>query len=251
MDKLIIDTPEQTQVEFALAGIGSRFLAYAFDFLVQFIVGLGLFLAWGLTLGGVAGLWPQGWTWVTGLFLFLGFLLTVGYFAIFEAIWNGQTPGKRYLAIRVIKDSGRPISATDAIARNLMRIVDQLPGAYAAAIVSMLLSPHNKRLGDYVAGTVVVHEKSAGEMMPAGDGAKHETTPLSQPVRLLPEEVQLIETFLQRSAQLSPEVRAATAAGIANRVYTRLQLTTQEQQDAEEFLQSMLAGSRQLSRSNH
>ena len=82
-----------------------------------------------------------------------------GYFAMFEAFWNGQTPGKRWTHLRVIKDSGRPINAYDAILRNLLRIVDNLPTLYAIGIVTMLISKENKRVGDYAAGTVVVHEK--------------------------------------------------------------------------------------------
>src|SRR5277367_1415113 len=88
------------------------------------------------------------------------FVVYFGYFAIFEVLWNGQTPGKKKEGLRVIKDSGRPISPAEAIGRNLMRIVDQLPFLYALGICSVLLSRQNKRLGDFVAGTIVVHEKS-------------------------------------------------------------------------------------------
>ena len=89
-----------------------------------------------------------------------------GYFAFFEAVWRGQTPGKRYVGIRVIKESGRPIDAFEAIGRNLMRGIDGLPGFYGVGLVCMMLNQQHRRLGDFVAGTVVVHENRADEVQP-------------------------------------------------------------------------------------
>jgi len=90
----------------------------------------------------------------------------LGYFAIFEIFWKGQTPGKRLAKIRVIKESGRPINAYEAIARNSCVRSDVLPTMYGAGIVCMMLNSQNRRIGDFVAGTVVVHDqrtkKSAG-----------------------------------------------------------------------------------------
>ena len=95
------------------------------------------------------------------------FALYYGYFAAFEILWNGQTPGKRAAGIRVIKESGRPLSAAETIGRNLLRIVDQLPGFYAIGIVTSLLNAQNKRFGDFVAGSIVVRESSLSAMRPS------------------------------------------------------------------------------------
>src|ERR1700685_24494 len=89
----------------------------------------------------------------------VAFVTQFGYFAFFEIVWNGQTPGKRWTHLRVIKDSGQPIGAQDAVLRNLVRIVDALPTLYATGVIAFLTSPQNKRGGAYAAGTVVVHEK--------------------------------------------------------------------------------------------
>ena len=86
------------------------------------------------------------------------FLLYYGYFAAFEALWGGQTPGKRAVGLRVISVTGQPITTFDALLRNLLRIVDQMPGIYAVGVLSIFFTARNQRLGDLVAGTVVVQE---------------------------------------------------------------------------------------------
>ena len=117
-DKLIIETPEQTSIEFPLAGIGSRFLALAIDLLLRFAFILVL-----VGIGGILGLIglikAAGTQWVVAALIVAYFFMDVGYFAFFESVWNGQTPGKRWTHLRVIKDSGRPIGVPDAILRNL------------------------------------------------------------------------------------------------------------------------------------
>ena len=131
-DKLIIDTPEQVHLEFVLAGIGSRFMAIFLDVLIEVVLYLLLLLLTGLWIaGGVFG--PSRSVWWMALVIFVIFCINWGYYAIFEALWKGQTPGKRWAGIRVIKDSGRPINAFEAISRNLVRAVDFFPGFYGGA----------------------------------------------------------------------------------------------------------------------
>src|SRR5271163_3488960 len=170
-DKLTIETPEQTVLEFEVAGVGSRFLALAFDTLIQILLGIGLLVV--LAIAGVS-LSSEAKTgiWFLAFILLAYFVLYFGYFAIFEVLWNGQTPGKKKEGLRVIKDSGRPITPAEAVGRNLMRIVDQLPAFYAIGICSVLLSRQNKRLGDFVTGTIVVHEKSLLDAKPVWEAAQ-------------------------------------------------------------------------------
>src|ERR1019366_2225479 len=160
MDNLIIDTPEQIPLEFPLAGIGSRSLALAVDTCIQAGAGLAL-IASAYAVGARASKMPTKGAWTLAVLVLLWFLVQFGYFAVFESTWNGQTPGKRLSNLRVIQDSGRPITVYEAVARNLLRIVDSIPALYGVAIICALLSAKSKRLGDYVAGTVVVHEKPA------------------------------------------------------------------------------------------
>jgi len=157
----LIETPENVELERRLAGIGSRFIAGLLDTLIL----LGLFLILGLIL--LATAWsrlsdPQGLVEQVGaltlaILAALFFGLYWGYFVFFELRTNGQSPGKKAVRIRVVKDGGGAITFADVAIRNLLRVVDGT-GAYAIAGVSMFISRKGQRLGDLAAGTVVVHE---------------------------------------------------------------------------------------------
>jgi len=259
LDKLTIDTPEQLALDFPLAGIGSRFLALALDTLIQMAIGIVLGIALvvlTVAVGSVSSSPDSGW-WIVAIWILAYFVLQFGYFAIFESIWNGQTIGKRQMQIRVIKDDGRPITVYDAVARNLLRLVDSLPGIYGVGIVSMIFSKQNKRLGDYVAGTVVVHEKKLEGFLPATVTAAAPTAsdsaPLSTPAtsfgvaKLSAAEVKLVETFLDRRADLNDGVRRSAARQIADRVGSTLSVPHEERRSPETFLEEVLAERRSLS----
>ncbi|HEY2546130.1 MAG TPA: RDD family protein [Candidatus Acidoferrum sp.] len=243
-DKLTIETPEQTVLEFEVAGIGSRFLALAYDTLLQILVAIGLTVI--LVVAGVA--LPEAarsGIWFLAFIVIAYFVLYFGYFAIFEVLWNGQTPGKKKEGLRVIKDSGRPISPAEAIGRNLMRIVDQLPFLYAIGICSVLLSRQNKRLGDFVAGTIVVHEKSLLDAKPvwqeppaAGQVAPATTTLGAE--RLTAEEFALVEAFLNRRSSLPGDVRFTMADQIARQIRPKLSLPPGELLSAEKLLETVV-----------
>ncbi len=245
-DKLTIETPEQTPLEFPLAGIGSRFLALAIDTLIQLGAFALLFILVMMVTAFNARFWPTGWTWTLAVALLIAFVIYYGYFALFESVWNGQTPGKRRAGIRVIRESGAPITPYDSVARNLLRIVDQLPSFYAVGIISVLLSSQNKRLGDYVAGTVVVVEKQLEESAPLwlrGDQrsveAPQSETQLNIAGQLSTAELELVEAFLERRASLASEVRARMAKQIADRLAARLSVPPEERRATEAFLESL------------
>lgn len=236
-EKLTIDTPEQVPLEFTLASVGSRFLAVGIDTLLQIAGFLVLLAIWGgVTLMVSAGL-PEGLgTWVTGALLLAGFTIYYGYFALFEALWDGQTPGKRIIGLRTITVSGRPITAYDAILRNVIRVADQLPGIYAVGIVTIFLTERSQRLGDLAAGTVVVHEQpidtQAFGAAPAA-GLGHYGAG-----RLSVEEIALVETFLRRRTALA-DVRELRAREIAARIGRRL--NAERPEDDEVFLEEVAA----------
>jgi uncharacterized RDD family membrane protein YckC len=242
-DKLIIETPEQTALEFPLAGIGSRSLAVVIDTLLQ----IGAMLVLGLLAAVISymGFLPQlGKQYVYAILIFAAFLMQFGYFAFFETIWNGQTPGKRWTKLRVIMDSGRPIGAQGAILRNLMRIVDALPSLYAVGIITSLLSPQSKRLGDYVAGTVVVHEKALPGGSSAWDAPPANLLATSTSRALTAAELQLVETFLERRSSLQEEVRRSMARQIADRLSQGRHGVPEPIQDSEKFLEALAEQSR-------
>ena len=238
-DKLTIETPELIPLEFPLAGVGSRFLALAVDSLIQFVVGMaGLVL--GLLIVLPFSLSHRPTIWVAAIGILAYFLLQAGYFTFFECLWNGQTPGKRWFHLRVIKESGRPITVYDAVVRNLLRIVDSLPGFYGVGIISALLSSNCQRLGDYVAGTVVVHEEPLASQV-QGDWTPRPASASSgyDVSRLTPEEFQLIETFLMRRTQLAPQIRAQMANQIALRLEARLGIPAQNRPNPETLLEHL------------
>ena len=242
-DKLIIETPEQVPLEFQLAGIGSRFLAMVHDTFIQ-VIALVALLILGILFFSFAAPQSPGWVkpWAGGLFVLLFFLLQFGYFIFFEAIWNGQTPGKRYLNLRVIKDSGRPITALDSVGRNLMRAVDSLPLFYAIGIVSMLLSSRNKRLGDYVVGTVVVHERPLEDSSGVGFQYADQQEASGYEVTLLtPEEFQFIEAFLLRLPQLPAEAKDKLGREIVERISKRIGISREDERSPFIYLQKVAA----------
>jgi uncharacterized RDD family membrane protein YckC len=244
-DKLIIETPEQTVLEFPLAGIGSRSLALAIDTLLQIAVLIVLGLIAGII--SYEGFLPRlGKQYVYAILIFIAFLSEFGYFAFFETIWNGRTPGKKWIHLRVIMDSGRPLGAQGAILRNLMRIVDSLPSIYAVGIITSLISPQNKRVGDYLAGTVVIQEKSV-----QGDRSLWDATPTpllatSQLPKLNAAELQLVEAYLDRRSSLQDDVRRSMARQIAERMTQGSSATQEIIQDPEKFLEALAEHSRNI-----
>jgi uncharacterized RDD family membrane protein YckC len=158
-DQLNIDTPELVDIEMPLAGIGSRFIAILVDYLIWGSAFFIFFLLALIVIPAMSIFGRISANWAIGIALLIVFVMHWGYFALFEAFSNGRTPGKRVAKIRVIHQSGRGINFVEALARNLVRFVDSLPSFYAIGIVVIFLSRRNQRLGDMVAGTLVVRDR--------------------------------------------------------------------------------------------
>jgi uncharacterized RDD family membrane protein YckC len=248
-DQLRIDTPEQIALELPLAGIGSRFLAIAIDTLIQSAVYLITALIFIIAIPvGSAGLNFLPRLVGPAMAVFILFALYWGYFAFFEIIWKGQTPGKRYAGIRVIKESGRPINAFEAIGRNLMRAVDVLPALYGVGLVCMMCNQQSRRLGDFVAGTVVVHEKPTEDIRPSWNTSDQALTPAPGLSQVTPDELVLIETYLHRRWDLDPQVRLNTAIQIADRIKAKTGMQSQPHQHVDDFLEEAARKIRNSSR---
>lgn len=147
-----VETPEYVVFDFELAGLASRGAAWAIDAAIMSAIlgALGIASAiLGLAVPGLAG----------AILLAAIFLVQWGYFATFEWAWRGQTPGKRALGLRVILDSGVRMGLHHALSRNLLRILDGQPFAYLVGAAAFLLGRRRQRLGDLLAGTVVVRER--------------------------------------------------------------------------------------------
>jgi uncharacterized RDD family membrane protein YckC len=240
-DKISIETPEQVHLEFPLAGVGSRFLAIATDTVYQVLAGIVFVLS--LTIFATAFLDRVGSTWTTAIEVFGVFLIHFCYFAFFEIIWQGQTPGKRQQNLRVIKDDGRPITAFDSIGRNLLRIVDSLPGMYAVGIVSVLLSGQNKRLGDYLAGTIVVHDKplDRGSSLSFRSGDEPLERPVSGAgVRLSDAQFQLLEAYTVRKYDMEWAMREKFAHQIVERLATDIEIGEEDRRNPDSLIERLV-----------
>jgi uncharacterized RDD family membrane protein YckC len=236
IEKLTIDTPEQVDLEYPLAGLGSRFLGVLYDSLVQLVIFIVFSLISAFALPGTV--WDTPSKWLAALLILCSFCLYWGYFAAFEALWNGQTLGKRQAGIRVIKDTGRPITPFEAIARNLVRVIDLIPGFYAVGAITMALNKRNRRLGDFVAGTVVVHDRKADEnqviwSVPSDYGSTWDISGITD------SDLQVIEAFLERRLDIPLDVRHATAQRLADVYAARLKLAPEARGSNEDLLEAI------------
>ncbi len=242
IEKLTIETPEQTSLDFAIAGIGSRFLALAIDTLIQILVGFIVGLGGGMVVAALEATAPKSAVWGMAIMVLFFFLLYFGYFAFFEIIWNGQTPGKRKAGIRVIKDSGRPLTAAESIARNLLPLFDWLTGFYALGKASALTTQEKKTHCDLVAGSLVVRESSFGDLKPVWQTAQVSTVPVSAPLgaaKLTLEESTLIDSFLTRRSELDFDVRTRMAEQILQRPKPNLTLPMDNTSSQAKILESL------------
>ena len=137
---LEVETPENVVLDYEIAGIGSRTLAALADWLILALLGGALSIA--------SGVWRDAAPWLVAVLVLILYAVVWGYFTCFEGLRRGQTPGKRWLGIRVIRDTGHAVSFSDAAARNLLLPVDLflLVGVFFIAI-----HPRTKRIGDLVA----------------------------------------------------------------------------------------------------
>ena len=149
---------------------------------------------------------------------------------LFEILWSGQTPGKRLVGVRVIRENGYPIRPIDAVIRNLVRIVDWLPFFYAIGMACAFLTKGNKRLGDLVVGSIVVRETSLSDLRPVWQAGPTSSGP--QPTfsgslggqNLNTEEGALVESFLSRRGALEPDVRFRIADEVLRKIRPKLTL---------------------------
>ncbi len=237
MDRTLeVRTPESIAFSYELAGLGSRFLAVSVDVTIQTLVMIGII--WGLIYAGAhwsAAVREASAPTKIETSLAIAFLVTIvfsiyfGYFILFEAFWNGQTPGKKLMGLRVVRDGGYPADFASIAIRNLIRVGEFVAGLYAISAVAALLSPENKRLGDMAAGTIVVRDARAAklaELMQAPAETAH-------PLMLSSQERALIDQFVARREGMAPHNRAAMASQLAARVRPRVSRDLQQLDDEE------------------
>jgi uncharacterized RDD family membrane protein YckC len=212
---IAVETPEHVQFGFHVAGPARRGLAYVVDLCLRGFIGVVLAMC-----AMLAGIKPSG---STGFVFLLLFALEWGYYVVCEAFFAGSSPGKRALGLRVVKEGGYAITGPDVVLRNLLRAADFLPFGYAIGIVTMIVDGHFRRLGDLVAGTLVVIEERARVTAPVAlDLRREELEALPSRPPVTSDELEAIELFLRRSGPLSQAREAELAQMLAPRLAARM-----------------------------
>lgn len=215
-----VETPEHVELQFDLAGVGSRTAAAMLDLVILSFLGV---LFWALVVQMFSSDSMAG-TWAAAIAYLLSAFALFIYYVLFESLNSGRTPGKMALGIRVVMDTGRPVTLSAAALRNLLRLVDFFfPLApVGPGMIAILVSRSNKRLGDYAAGTVVVRDRPTEwglAPLPATEAAEDVET---GPPDLSEDEFKLLDRFLARMNDLLPEVRTRLMGELARRFETRV-----------------------------
>ncbi len=195
-------TPEGVDIELHTAGPPVRLLAFLIDGMIRLLLLIPLLIFISMT--------EESGTW---LFLLLFFLIQWFYFTLFEGAMDGQTPGKRAMNIRVIRDNGTSLTWNASIIRNLLRAADGFLLNYVVGLAVMCCSDGFRRIGDHAASTIVVYVKPH---LPAAAAVPLEVRPAVPPVELTIAEQQSILAFADRRPYLSEE-RARELAEILER----------------------------------
>jgi len=265
-DQINIDTPELVSIEMPLAGIGSRFIALLVDYLIWGAGFLVLGVLFSFVLPGIRAFSRISQQWAVAISIFAVFLVQWGYFTLFEAFWNGRTPGKRVARIRVIQRSGRAIGLFESMARNLVRYVDQIPFFYAVGVIAMFATRHHQRLGDLAAGTLVVRDREEEAPLWGESGARTFTAQLFAPSAPIPEphtaftlpatgiaklssaDLEVLEGFFSRRLDMSLPTRQLLAQRIASAVQAKSGLEQPAGASIETFLEATARQLRDIAR---
>ncbi len=217
---LAVSGLERVQVSLPVAGVGYRTLAYLIDALLLFLGWTAGYFVLSLLVSDLLGLFQGLSAVVQAVALIALFATQWLYWICCEALWRGQTVGKRLLGIRVVRLDGSPVTAYESAVRNLLRVVDFLPALYGVGVLSMLVTEQHRRLGDLVAGTLLIREErinlerytvpAAGDIAPVPGGA------------LPAAELELLLAFLERAPTLAPGARESLTRAFLDRYAAHL-----------------------------
>ncbi|GAB4218320.1 MAG: hypothetical protein OHK0012_26730 [Synechococcales cyanobacterium] len=229
-----LKTPESVSLSMPLGGIGNRALALMVDYVVLLLILTGYLLL--LIVGSpllvdllmaLDVVTEQIDLWIFAIAGLIYFAIFVGYFVFFETLWQGQTPGKRVAQIRVIQDDGRPVGVSQSVLRGLMRPIDDL--SFVGAILIMA-SPRQKRLGDWLAGTVIVQTRPEGsppELPGAAQEMMRQVQEMDVHSLILPiHDVSVIRQFLQQVPQMSPVAQTQVSQTLSQQIVSRWETDT-------------------------
>ena len=215
-----------TLVSFTVAGVGSRVAAALIDLAICIALFIGVWIAIWL-LGGDTPTKPAAprvsGMWVAAILILMQFAIVWGYYVVFEALNDGQTPGKKAMKLRVVMDGGHSIPFSASAVRNIVRLIDLQPGLFAAVgIVSIAASRAGKRIGDMIAGTMVVKEQPLAIYNPE-KSAEQGTSDLAAPASVLTDsEYEVLSRFINRRNAISADDRNRLARHLAERFRSHL-----------------------------
>jgi uncharacterized RDD family membrane protein YckC len=264
-------SPEGVRLDLPVAGPALRILAYAIDFAVLVVIIVALiFLTFtslpiGKWLGGLfnslfhhmvraarearngnaepmardMGL-AEGL--IFAVFILVQFAVETGYFIVWEMLTSGRSLGKIVLGLRVVKRDGMPIDGRSSVVRNLMRSVDLLPVNYLVGLTAMILSPSVERLGDHVAGTIVIRldRPAVAEQIEVPPDAAPLALTRRQVAQLGPRELALIRGTIRRAGELPVERRDQLLIEVSETLRRRLEIGELSTLDRMMFLRELL-----------
>ena len=225
-NQINLQTPESVELEFTLAGIGNRAFALIIDYIIISLTalltwGVSYFFAYQIDPGFIFGSNPDLLAqWIVAIQSLVTFTIYAGYFVILETLWQGQTPGKKWTKIRVVRDNGKPERLPQAILRALLRPVDDI---LFIGVFFIVFSQKEKRIGDLVAGTLVVQDEQASksanfDISPEAQDLAVQLRIESEITNLLPEDFATIRDFLQRRQNIMLEYQHQLSRKLAEQV---------------------------------
>jgi uncharacterized RDD family membrane protein YckC len=248
-NRVKILTPESVELDLLLAGIGSRAFALMVDYTLLFLAFVGYWFIWSLFAGQVLEYlentgenYSSAPTWLAAIALLVTFFMFAGYFIWFEVRWQGQTPGKRMAKIRVIQDDGRPVRLAQAVLRSLLRPIDDF---LFIGTFLIFFGKREKRIGDWVAGTLVVQEErpQSQAQIAVSEAAQQLATDLPQLTDLtllLPDDFAVIREYLQRRPFMDTQAKSDLSLKLARQARSIVHLETiPEGLTSDQFLEAV------------
>lgn len=256
LNRVSLSTPESVELDFTLAGIGNRTLALCIDYQILLLVLLVLWLLGGLFALGLFSVLAASnvnyselpW-WLLGIAILLNFVIYSGYFVYFEVMHRGQTPGKRFTKIRVVRDNGRPVGLSQAVLRSLLRPVDDF--CFIGAFF-ILFGKREKRIGDWAAGTLVIQDqggdrKTTLSLSDAGQQLATKLPTLADVTQLIPDDYAVVQEYLQRRSKMTPKARTEKSMELARQLRTIIGLeTVPPDTTSDQFLEALYLAYQQM-----
>jgi len=239
--QLSFETPERAVLSLDVAGLGGRVLAFLLDLLFLFLAWVTALLAYSIA-GDLLRRVQQLSAVAQGLAVAITFALGWCYDVAFETLWRGQTPGKRILGIRVVRADGAPVGLVESVIRNVARAAE-VPLLYAPGVLCVALTRRHQRLGDLLAGTLVVRDRAydLSRYAPAGTTVDPRWTSLRGRAALAHEDFERLSDFLGRRGALAPAARQRVGQKIARALAARAGAPAPGPGEAEPFLEALAA----------